>query len=103
MFAQAADEEMARCVLALYRSAIQPAMARVVEGRREGERPGPGLVVVAADDPYTGGTAGSFKMAKELGAQTVELAGVGHWWMLQDPEPGPEGHRGVLGVGVAHV
>ena len=84
---EAADEEMARCVLALYRSAIQPAM---LEWTKDAEKAAarPGLVVVAAEDPYTGGTAGLFKMAKALGAKTVELAGVGHWWMLQDPAAG---------------
>ena len=29
-------------------------------------------------------------MANKLSAQVTPLEGVGHWWMLQDPERGAE-------------
>lgn len=86
-FADAAGEEMARCVLALYRSAAQPAM-RVwgQDAARAAARPG--LVISAELDPFTGGSPLSESMAAVLGASFVRLPDVGHWWMLQDPVRG---------------
>ena len=86
-FAEAASEEMARCVLALYRSAAQPAM---VEWGRDAPAAAarPGLVLAPGDDVFTGGTALSERMAKQLGATLVILEGRGHWWMLEDPQQG---------------
>ncbi len=88
-FIDALDDEMIRCVLALYRSAVQPAM---VEWGRDAaaaaERPG--LVVIAAADPYTGGSSSAERMAVALGAKTAVLDGLGHWWMLEDPQRGAQ-------------
>jgi pimeloyl-ACP methyl ester carboxylesterase len=84
-FAEAADEEMGRCILALYRSAAQPEM--ITWGRdAEAARARPGLVIVPADDPFTGGTDKPIRQAARLGARTELLDGLGHWWMLQDPK-----------------
>jgi pimeloyl-ACP methyl ester carboxylesterase len=86
-FADAGSEEMARCVLALYRSAAQPAMrewgadAALAKVR-------PGLVVAAENDPFVGGPAMAHTMAGRMGATAVDLPAVGHWWMLQNPELG---------------
>ncbi|MGP0108556.1 MAG: alpha/beta fold hydrolase [Acidimicrobiales bacterium] len=83
----AADPGMARCVLALYRSAVQPAMA---EWGRELEPAGglPGLSVTAPLDPFMGpGDLGSV-VAERLGARTHVMEGQGHWWMLGDPAGG---------------
>ena len=55
VFTDALDEEMGRCILALYRSAAQPAM--VEWGRdvsRARERPG--LAISPLGDPFTGGS-----------------------------------------------
>lgn len=86
-FASAASAEMARCVLALYRSAAQPAMtswgsdAPAAAAR-------PGLVICAANDLFTGGPVLTMEMATKLGATYTQLDGLGHWWMLQDPAKG---------------
>ncbi|MGA2522462.1 MAG: alpha/beta hydrolase [Acidimicrobiales bacterium] len=78
------DATMASAILALYRSALDV-------GREWGpafkDIPKPGLVVIPTVDPFLspdGARAG----AKASGASVVELEGVGHWWMLQDPTMG---------------
>lgn len=86
-FASALDDEMVRCILALYRSAIQPAM-NVWAADAKAATARPGLIVSAANDPFTGGGASSAKAAAATGAQTAVLPGVGHWWMLEDPAGG---------------
>ena len=85
--AAAVDETMGRCVLALYRSAAQPAMARLGEKlAAAGARPG--LVVIATEDGYTGGEDRARWSAERAGATTAVLDGLGHWWMLEDPVAG---------------
>ena len=86
-FTDALDEEMGRCILALYRSAAQPAMQ---EWGRDAEaaRARPGLVVSPAEDPFTGGSELARRMADRMGARFEELDGLGHWWMLHDPARG---------------
>lgn len=80
------DAVMARCVLALYRSARQPAMAEL--GRRLREAPQrPGLVIVATEDAFAGTPAMMREMATSLGAGTLTLEGLGHWWMFAGCEP----------------
>jgi pimeloyl-ACP methyl ester carboxylesterase len=82
--ARATNEDMARSILALYRSAAQPAMAEL--GARLGEASvRPGLVIVATEDPYTGGEERARWVAQKARAQVAVLAGLGHWWMMQDP------------------
>jgi pimeloyl-ACP methyl ester carboxylesterase len=85
--AEAIDETMGRCILALYRSAAQPTMARV------GERLGmaarrPGLVIIPTDDGYTGGEHRARWAAERAGAAVAVLPERGHWWMLEDPQSG---------------
>jgi pimeloyl-ACP methyl ester carboxylesterase len=86
-FAAAMDEEMGRSILALYRSAAQPAMQEW-GADAEAAAARPGLVLTGSDDPFTGGPDFSRRSAVRLGAEFVELDGLGHWWMLQDPERG---------------
>lgn len=83
--AEAMDEEMGACVLALYRSAAQPYLANL--GARLAARPPavPGLVIVATDDPYAGTPEMATEVAGWLGAATCTLGGRGHWWMVGDP------------------
>ena len=86
-FAEAMSPEMARCILALYRSATLPAL-RAWGGDVQVAATRPGLVVVGAADPFTGGTEKSQRMAGRLGARFEEMAGQGHWWMLGGPAAG---------------
>ncbi|MGZ4728645.1 MAG: alpha/beta fold hydrolase [Acidimicrobiales bacterium] len=82
--AEAFDEEMGRCVLALYRSARQPAMSDI--GRRlAAASAAPGLAIVATADPYTGGDELAVRAAGVAGARVERIDGGGHWWMLEDP------------------
>jgi pimeloyl-ACP methyl ester carboxylesterase len=48
----------------------------------------PGLVIIATEDPYTGGPELSRRQAERFGAQVAVLDGLGHWWMMQDPKRG---------------
>jgi len=75
------DEEMGRCILALYRSAKQPAMAALGE-RLRGSAKRPGLVLIASEDPYTGTPEMCASVATDVGARSVTLEGLGHWWMF---------------------
>jgi len=85
--AEGLDEAMGRCILSLYRSAAQPAMARW--GR---ELPSaaarPGLALVPTKDMFTGGEELARASATQAGAQVEVLDGLGHWWMLEDPARG---------------
>jgi pimeloyl-ACP methyl ester carboxylesterase len=82
--AEAVGPEMGRCILALYRSAAQPAMANWGRELEAAERR-PALAVIATADQYTGGEALARRSAERLGAEVAVLEGLGHWWMLQDP------------------
>jgi pimeloyl-ACP methyl ester carboxylesterase len=85
--AEAVDRDMARCILALYRSAAQPAMRNWGQGLEQaGARPG--LVIAAEKDPYVGGTSLARRSAERAGAGLVVLEGRGHWWMCEDPASG---------------
>lgn len=81
------DGEMGRCILALYRSAAQPAMAEWgLDAERARARPG--LVIAPAADAFTGGTDLGQRTAERMGATCEVLEGLGHWWMLADPARG---------------
>ncbi len=75
------DDEMGRCILALYRSSQQPVMRDIGAALREGERR-PGLAVVATDDQYAGDAQSATEVARSLDAEIVRLQGAGHWWMF---------------------
>ena len=85
--AESLDAEMGRCILALYRSAEQPARAQF-GADLSGLASKPGLVIIATEDQFTGGTAMARRVAERAGAQVAVLEGLGHWWMLQDPPAG---------------
>jgi pimeloyl-ACP methyl ester carboxylesterase len=76
------DEDMAACILKLYRSAVDV-------GREWGPDfqsiPAPGLILLPSDDPFLSAEGARSAVAR-TGAGLAELAGLGHWWMLQDPE-----------------
>ncbi len=82
-----ADDEMSRCILALYRSAAQPAM--VQWGAELGHAATlPGLAIIAPNDPFVRSEDLAGEMADRLGASRHVLEGQGHWWMLGDPAGG---------------
>jgi pimeloyl-ACP methyl ester carboxylesterase len=87
--AAAFDDDMGRCILALYRSAAQPKMAEW-GADLSGARSRPGLVIIPTEDQYTGGEAPARRTAERAGARVAVLAGLGHWWMCQDPQRGAD-------------
>jgi pimeloyl-ACP methyl ester carboxylesterase len=85
--AAASSPEMGRCILALYRSAAQPAMSKWGEELPKAAAR-PGLVIIPTEDHFTGGETLARRSAERAGAQVAVLQGLGHWWMCQDPEQG---------------
>jgi pimeloyl-ACP methyl ester carboxylesterase len=85
--ASATDAAMGRCILALYRSAAQPAMAEWGRDLAETQAR-PGLVIIPTEDHLTGGEALARRSAGRAGAEVAVLDGLGHWWMCQDPARG---------------
>jgi pimeloyl-ACP methyl ester carboxylesterase len=86
-FAAAQGPEMSRAILAVYRSARQPALADA--GRAlENAAAWPGLSLVATEDPFVGTDEMRRRAADRAGARTEVLDGLGHWWMVQDPAVG---------------
>src|SRR5215218_4748035 len=79
------DDGMARAVLALYRSAAQPAMAEA--GRSlEAAAARPGLALLPSEDSFVGTDAQRRRAASRAGARVEVLDGLGHWWMVEDPQ-----------------
>lgn len=78
------NDDMARCVLALYRSAAQPAMRQLGE-RFVATAPANGLVIIAENDHYAGPHSMHEETAAAVGARVARLGGVGHWWMIENP------------------
>jgi pimeloyl-ACP methyl ester carboxylesterase len=78
------NEDMKRAVLALYRSAAQPAMAEL--GRDLPTLAArPGLAILATADPFGGSEEFRRRAAERAGAEVAVLDGLGHWWMAEDP------------------
>ncbi|MCV7197367.1 alpha/beta fold hydrolase [Mycobacterium angelicum] len=85
--AAAQGPEMGRAILALYRSARQPAISEA--GRAlESAAARPGLSLLATEDIFVGSEAIRRRAAERAGAHTEVLDGLGHWWMVQDPARG---------------
>ena len=81
------DATMADCILKLYRSAAQPAVAQLGAGL-EAAAARPGLAIQAADDHMVGTDEQRVRSAARAGARVEVLDGLGHWWMTQDPQRG---------------
>ena len=81
--AQAQGPEMGRCVLSLYRSAVQPVMKQLGEKLSSSPRR-PGHVFVATADPFCGTQEMCEAVANSVGASTTLLEGRSHWWMFGD-------------------
>lgn len=76
--------EMSKAILGLYRSV--PSEVLTERGRDlPAAAARPGLVPITVQD-VTGGSVGlRHRAAARAGARAVELDGLGHWWMLEDP------------------
>jgi len=85
VMATKADKTMGECILALYRSATPNPYADW--GAEFGATKAPGLALIPTADPFGDVTKGS-EVAEMLGAQTVRLEGLGHWWPVEDPKAG---------------
>lgn len=83
------DAAMGDCILRLYRSSEQPAMARLGQ-QLPAAAVRPGLSILAAGDQFTGTDEQRRRAAARAGARVVVLDGLGHWWMTQDSERGAE-------------
>lgn len=90
-----ADPAQGACILALYRSAVQPAMQQWGAEFVAADVP-PGLVINAPEDTFTAGGDLTVGAAERIGAQVATLDGQGHWWMLHDPATGAAAIRGFL-------
>jgi pimeloyl-ACP methyl ester carboxylesterase len=87
--AAAQGPEMGKAILAVYRSASQPAMAEA--GRAlEIARARPGLALLATEDHFVGSDDMRRRVATRAGARVEMLDGLGHWWMVQDPDRGAQ-------------
>ena len=83
------NDEMARCILALYRDAAQPALVPI--GKQfASARPKNGLVIIAEEDHYAGTLETMTAVANSVGAEVTVLPEVGHWWMCQRPDLGAD-------------
>ncbi|MGH8910162.1 MAG: alpha/beta fold hydrolase [Egibacteraceae bacterium] len=78
------DRTMAGCILALYRSAAEVGREWAPDFR---DVPAPGLVVVPSQDPFLS-VKSARDAARRARASVVDLAGLGHWWVLQDAAAG---------------
>ena len=87
--ALANDETMGRCILALYRSAGPDDLRPVYDLLPDTAATKPGLVIVPTADPYVDADL-SYEVADHADAQTAPLEGLGHWWMLEDPDQAAE-------------
>lgn len=81
------DDTMGSCILRLYRSAAQPAMADL-GAHLESASARPGLAILATEDTTAGTEEQRRRAAARAGARVAVLDGLDHWWMTQDPERG---------------
>jgi pimeloyl-ACP methyl ester carboxylesterase len=77
------DYTMSRCILDLYRSAVPNPAKDWGDALEPTEAAG--MLLVPTEDPF-GNESISREMADRLGARWETLDGLGHWWMLQDPD-----------------
>ena len=87
--AAGANRDMGRAMLALYRSAAQPAMRDFGKILPKAKSK-PVLALIATEDTYGGGGTLARRSAERAGAKIAVLNGAGHWWMCQQPKQGAE-------------
>lgn len=83
--AAATNAEMGTSILTLYRGA-DPEVLQDLAARLEAAPARPALALSALDDPYVTADLAP-AVAERVGATIAELAGQGHWWMVEDPKP----------------
>ena len=83
------NPDVGRAILAVYRSAAQPAMKDFGAGLSRAAAK-PGLAVIATEDHYCGGERLARRSAERAGAEVAILNGAGHWWMCQQPKLGAD-------------
>jgi pimeloyl-ACP methyl ester carboxylesterase len=83
------DARMGRSILAVYRSAVQPAMRELGDALAAAE-PRPGLLIHATEDPYVPPEL-VFDVSERMGAQILTLEGLQHWWMWEDADAAAAG------------
>jgi pimeloyl-ACP methyl ester carboxylesterase len=76
---------MGSCILSVYRSVPERVLLQVGE-RAQDAAARPGLVLIPTADSHTGGEAQHRWLAERARARVAVLPGLGHWWMLQNPE-----------------
>lgn len=82
--AERIDAAMGECILRLYRSAAQPALAEA-GAHLEAAAARPGLALLCTEDHNVGTDDERRNSASRAGAQVHVLQGLGHWWMTHDP------------------
>jgi pimeloyl-ACP methyl ester carboxylesterase len=78
------DQTMVDCILSLYRSAVDVGTEWSPDFH---DIAPPGCVLICSDDAFLDESSAR-AAAQRAGAQVIELSGIGHWWMLQDPQAG---------------
>lgn len=81
--AEAIDDDMARAILGLYRSAPEPELKAMFTEMQAAE-PRPCMAIVAQADKYVGAEFSGL-VIERLGAELADLGGLGHWWMIEQP------------------
>ena len=79
------NDEFARCILALYRSAAQPAIATVGKLFTTAAPPN-GLAIIAPNDHFVATIEDMHHVAKTVNATTATINDAGHWWTCSHPE-----------------
>ena len=78
------NDEFARCILTLYRSAAQPALAAVGKLFTTAAPPN-GLAIIAPNDHFAGTVEDMHHVAQSVNATTATIDDAGHWWMCEQP------------------
>ena len=81
--AAAFNADMARCILRMHRSAVQPVMSDL-GADLEAAAVRPGLVIMPSEDHNVGTTSNDGGRPPGPGAHVEILEGLGHFWMTQD-------------------
>ena len=90
--AAAFNADTARSILHMYRSAVQPVMAKF-GANLEAAAARPGLFIMPSEDHAVGTDEQRRRSAIRAGARVEVLQGFGHWWMTED-----EGRRGAAAL-----
>jgi pimeloyl-ACP methyl ester carboxylesterase len=85
----AANPEMGRCILGLYRDGAQPALSELGQKLFNSNLP-PGLVIDATGDAYVSSSL-AVEAVPLFKAQHLQLVDEGHWWMISAPEQAAAG------------